>query len=563
MGALLVCLALLPNAAFSIFVPRRFLLTASGDITQCLLLLLLLTAFLRNTKASETGARLFWALMSVAAGLWFCAQALWTYFEVVLRHNVPDPFVGDVLFFLHLVPIMGALAVRPDREEQQVIHPGKLDFILMLVWWLYLYCFIVIPWQYVWFDSSNYGTSFDLAYSLEQLVVVVAAAKVWKQSKGAWRKIFGHILGASILYSFASTAIGLAINAGKYFTGSWYDLPLLSAMAWFAWSGILAHRLMPLSVPRQIAATRKSWISTAAMLTLPSLPAMAAWSVLWSPAPDRVKSFRLLLTLTTMVVMGVLVWIKQFLLDKELARVNQELREDSLTDLLTGARNRRFFTNTIETDVRQAIRSYFPHTASGAKRNRDLIFYVVDADSFKDVNDRYGHDVGDKLLVEMASRISSAIRHSDVLIRWGGDEFLVVSRNSNRHDAATLADRILRNVAGEPFDLLPGVPIFQSCSIGWAVFPWFVNDPGAVGYSEVLRLADCALYEAKHGGKNQAVGMLPAFEEPQASPSLLGGKQGRMTDQFGAKSLISAGPQIPFASPEPSTHGAIARYFGA
>lgn len=552
----------MPNVAFFIFIPRRFLLTAYGDTAQCLLLLLLLTAFLRNTKASEAGTRLFWALMALAAGLWLCAQALWTYFEVILRHNVPNPFVGDVLFFLHLVPIMGALAVRPDREEQLVVHPGKLDFILMLVWWLYLYCFIVIPWQYVKFDSSNYGISFDLAYSLEHLVVVVAAAAVWNQSKGAWRKIFGHLLGASILYSLASTAIGLAINAGKYFTGSWYDLPLLGAMAWFAWSAILAHRLMPLSVPRKTDATRKSWISTAAMLTLPSLPVMAAWSMLWSSAPGPVKNFRLLLTLSTIVVMGVLVWIKQFLLDKELARVHQELREDSLTDLLTGARNRRFLTSTIETDVRQAIRAYFPHATAGAKRNRDLIFYVVDADSFKDVNDRYGHDVGDKLLVEMAGRISSAIRHSDALIRWGGDEFLVVSRNSNRHEAATLANRVLRNVAREPFDLIPGTPIFQSCSIGWAVFPWYVNDPGAVGYSDVLRLADCALYEAKQAGKNQAVGMLPALEEPQTSPSPLGGKQG-LTDQFGARSLVSAGPQIPVASPELSVNAASVRYFGA
>jgi diguanylate cyclase (GGDEF)-like protein len=560
MGALFVCL-LLPNLGLSIFAPHRFFLTAYGDTTQCLLLVVLLGAFLRNTKANEAGARLFWGLMSLSAGLWLCAQALWTYFEVVLRHSVANPFVGDILFFLQLVPIMGALAVRPDQEEQQVIHPGKLDFILLLVWWLYLYCFLVIPWQYVKFDPLTYGPSFDLAYSLEQLVVVVVAAKVWHQSKGAWRKIFGHILGASILYSFTSTAIGLAINNGEYFTGSLYDLPLLASIAWFAWSGILSHRLMPLSVPRKTAATRKSWISAAAMLTLPSLPAMAAWSVLWSSAPVVVKNFRLLLTLSAMVVMGLLVWIKQFMLDRELARVNQDLREDSLTDLLTGARNRRFLASTIETDVRHAIRSYFP--AAGVRRNRDLIFYVVDADTFKDVNDRYGHDVGDKLLVEMAGRISSAIRHSDALIRWGGDEFLVVSRNSNRHDAATLASRILLNVAGEPFDLVPGLPIFQSCSIGWAVFPWFVNDPGAVGYPDVLRVADCALYQAKHAGKNQAVGMLPAFEEPQASSSPVIGSEGQLTDELGVKSLVCTGPQIPVFSPASSDNATRTRYFGA
>ncbi len=234
----------------------------------------------------------------------------------------------------------------------------------------------------------------------------------------------------------------------------------------------------------------------------------------YSPAPAPVRSFRLLLTLITMMILGTLTWIKQHRLDKELARANRELREDSLTDVLTGARNRRFLNATIDADVRQVVRSYSPAASSQGKRNRDLVFYIIDTDYFKEVNDRYGHDVGDKLLVEMARRISSAIRHSDALIRWGGDEFLVASRYTDRERFRTLANRVLNFVGREPFEIEGCVSIPCTCSIGWAVFPWFEQDAEAIPYTEVLRLADSALYQAKKAGRNQAVGLLPTRKEP-------------------------------------------------
>ena len=231
-------------------------------------------------------------------------------------------------------------------------------------------------------------------------------------------------------------------------------------------------------------------MSGLAAVTLVSLPAMAGWALYFSPAPTPVRNFRLFLTLITMMILGALTWIKQHRLDKELARANRELREDSLTDVLTGARNRRFLNNTIDADVRQAVRSYSTAGSSPGKRNRDLVFYLIDTDSFKQINDRHGHDTGDKVLVELARRISSGIRHSDVLIRWGGDEFLVASRYTDRGDAVTLASRVLNFVGREPFELDGGLSIPCTCSIGWAVFPWFEHAAETVPYGEVLRLAD-------------------------------------------------------------------------
>lgn len=203
-----------------------------------------------------------------------------------------------------------------------------------------------------------------------------------------------------------------------------------------------------------------------------------------------------------------------------LAQANKELEQMSLTDPLTSARNRRFFQATIESDVSQAIRAYSFPDPTKSRRNRDIVFYLIDADHFKEVNDRFGHDAGDQMLIELTTRISSAIRYSDVLVRWGGEEFLVVSRFCERKEAATLAARVLSAVASEAFKVKgAGLSIHRTVSIGWAAFPWNVSSPADVSYEEVLSLADRALYRAKNSGRNQAVGALPpeSGAEPHAA----------------------------------------------
>jgi len=193
-----------------------------------------------------------------------------------------------------------------------------------------------------------------------------------------------------------------------------------------------------------------------------------------------------------------------------LAQANKELEEMSLTDPLTAARNRRFFTATIQSDVSQAIRAYSSPDPTQSRRNRDIIFYLIDADHFKEINDRFGHDAGDQMLIDLTARISSAIRLTDVLVRWGGEEFLVVSRFCERKEATTLASRVLAAVAGEPFKVKgAGLSLHRTVSIGWAAFPWNVTSPLEVNYEEALALADRALYKAKNAGRNQAIGALP------------------------------------------------------
>jgi diguanylate cyclase (GGDEF)-like protein len=541
-ASVLVC----SEAILSLTVAHSYRLTAFGDVTQCLLLVVALLFTLANVRAAtEPRSRLFWALLGLGCGIWLCVQILWTYFEVFLRTDAPNPFVGDVALFLHLVPMMGALAVRPDRErDESVAQLGGLDFGLLITWWLYLYLFVVIPWQYVWPHKEMYGRSFDLLYFLEHVVFVACAATVWLHSAGTWKVIYGHLFGASLLYALGSVTASVAIDLGKYYTGSFYDTPLLASMLWFSALGLVGRRLAARNCSIKTTAVKRGvWVSGLAMVAILSLPVLAGWALYLSHAPSKVRNFRVLLTLATMVVMGALLWIKQSGLDREIARSNQKLREDSYTDLLTGSKNRRFLTATIGADARRVVQGYSGTDSSG-KRNPDLVFYLIDCDYFKEVNDLYGHEAGDQLLVELARDISSAIRHSDVLIRWGGDEFLVVSRYTNREEANILAERVLQAVGGEPRPIKGGHRLRCTCSIGWAVFPWFVGEPEAVEYTEVLRLADCALYEAKKAGKNQAIGMLPTREQPLPfAETTIAGKEPRLTEHLAARILKTLGPR--------------------
>ncbi|HYX20298.1 MAG TPA: diguanylate cyclase [Thermoanaerobaculia bacterium] len=229
----------------------------------------------------------------------------------------------------------------------------------------------------------------------------------------------------------------------------------------------------------------------------------------------------------------------------ELAAANRELREASFTDALTGARNRRFFTTVIEDDVNRTLRVHAT-PLQNRPRNCDLIFYIVDIDHFKEINDEYGHDRGDGVLAEVARRLTQVVRDSDRLIRWGGEEFLLISRDADRTRGEVLAGRVMQSVGSEPFDLGNGQKVRRTCSVGWAPFPWYPDSTRTFAFTEVLKLADRAMYLAKQSGRNRSVGVIPA-----ASYAEIGSRNGEWWEkplsEAEAQSVIlvkSGGPVV-------------------
>ena len=543
-----MCAVVCVHVLVSLLASRSFGLTAFGDLTQCVLLLCGTLAIASNVGTSHKKAQFFWGLMALGCGMWLCSQVLWTYFEVYLRQEVPNPFVGDVILFLHVVPMMAALALQPHvQRNDHSLRLVSLDFLLLLTWWLYLYVFIVIPWQYVSPDEGTYGNSFDLLYACEQIVLIVGAGLVWKRSQGAWQTIYGPFVKAAVLYSVGSIVAGVAIDFHLYYTGSLYDVPLVTAMAMFAVAGVMGRRSSPERLSDQPPLNdHNMWTARLAMMAVFSTPLMVAWAEFGGGAPPRVRSYRLLLTAGAMVFMGALVFLKQHWMDRELLhllrlsrqnldetcklkdelenkeqslrwhslelqRKNLELQEISFTDSLTGVWNRRYLEEILTAEAGQVLRNYERARGGDIRKidHRDLVFIMVDMDFFKEVNDVHGHPAGDRLLQRVAERLGKVVRKSDVLVRWGGEEFLIMSRSADPFGIPAFCERILDVMAAEAFDLGHGIQVRKTCSVGWASFPWCRAAYEAVCAEEIIELADTALYRAKAGGRNQGVGILP------------------------------------------------------
>lgn len=532
----------------SLFAPRGTVLTAFGDLTQCAILVCATLLIFINIRTTYKKAQLFWALMGTACVLWLCVQVLWTYFEVFLRRETPNPFIGDVVLFLHIVPMMAALAVQPHiRRNDRSLRLVSLDFVLLLTWWLYLYLFIVIPWQYISPDESTYGRSFDFLYACEQVVLIIGVTLAWKRSQGFWRTTYGNFLKAAMIYGVGSMLAGEAIDAHLYYTGSLFDIPLVAAMAWYAGMAFSAYGTTNDAPSREEPRHEHSiWTARLSMLAVLSTPLMVAWAE-WAPVPPIIRSYRLVLTVVAMLLMGALVLLKQHWMDHELLhllqlsrrnldemcklkdeleskeqslrwhslelqRKNLELQEISFTDALTGVWNRRYLEEIITAEAGQVLRNYERARGGDIRRldHRDLIFIMVDVDFFKQVNDAYGHPAGDRLLQRVAERLSRVVRKSDVLVRWGGEEFLIMSRSADPSGTPAFCERILDTMAAEAFDLGHGINVRKTCSVGWAPFPWSRAAYESVCAEEVIELADTALYRAKAAGRNQGVGILPA-----------------------------------------------------
>jgi diguanylate cyclase (GGDEF)-like protein len=199
----------------------------------------------------------------------------------------------------------------------------------------------------------------------------------------------------------------------------------------------------------------------------------------------------------------------------EIAEKNKELAHLSITDPLTDLKNRRYLDATIKEDM-SIIQRERHNVLNDLKPFDDkaaaLGVFMIDVDRFKKVNDLHGHEAGDAVIVEIARRLQGIMRQSDTVVRWGGEEFLVITRQSRRSDAFALAERIRLSIEQKDFQVAPGQRIHKTVSIGFCHYPFISGEADKLGWHQVVAMADTALYLAKHNGRNMAVGIEPGTE---------------------------------------------------
>lgn len=195
---------------------------------------------------------------------------------------------------------------------------------------------------------------------------------------------------------------------------------------------------------------------------------------------------------------------------EELEAANKALEEASMVDPLTGLKNRRYVDFTLPQDTARALRDMRGQThppLSPPGIGDDIIFLLVDMDHFKSVNDTHGHAAGDAVLHQVGELLRRTCRETDLVARWGGEEFLIAARRTNRAYAPTIAGKLLEAFRAHPFRLPDGTLLSKTCSIGYCPFPLLVAHPQAVTWPRALEIADLCLYAAKRSGRDAWVGV--------------------------------------------------------
>jgi len=200
-----------------------------------------------------------------------------------------------------------------------------------------------------------------------------------------------------------------------------------------------------------------------------------------SQAEDRLKYFMIILSIVIISFLVIGYFIK--LLNKKLQLTQKSLIDQANHDSMTGLYNRRSFYHISQKILNLSQRKF-----------EEIHVIMLDIDNFKSINDTYGHDMGDKVIVSLSNTLIKNMRKSDIIARWGGEEFLILLSNTNEKSTLNKAEKIRTSIASMKVD-----EIQFTVSVGVSSFDYTED----ATIDDAIKKADNALYEAKNSGKNK------------------------------------------------------------
>jgi PAS domain S-box-containing protein len=302
--------------------PGSFLVSYSG-ISYFLLLLLATGFVIRNGIQNTLGSRPFWVFLAIGYGLWALDQGFYLYYELGLDVEVPNDSIADPVLFLHIVPLMAAVATLPHRNVSgRKLYRPILNSLLILFFWSFLYGYAVFPYQYLFSNATHpsYALRFDILYLLEEFALVLAAGILTLRVQAPWKSIYLNLLGASTLYALSSTAANLAIDSGGYVNGKLYGLGLTAAVCWFVWIPLRARQGLGLEVgATQSDRSDSSRVSAWAMLMVVIISIPIVWELFQRNENTGLRTLRLLVAIAAIACLASAAYIKEYLAKRELA----------------------------------------------------------------------------------------------------------------------------------------------------------------------------------------------------------------------------------------------------
>lgn len=339
-----------------------------------------------------------------------------------------------------------------DSAEQSGLVSAKLVVDLL--------CFLTAP-LLMFYGSRSYFNGFETyGLSLYAFSGAIVTSFVAYKFFGHWRAHRNFLI-----YTFTSFYFYLLISGGESGTG----------IFWLYAYPLLVFSILGMHVGALVMAAILS--ASVCILTIPG------WLHLELVYSSSTK-LRFIGSMLFVTIMAYTMERARVSAAVAHARVSRALEDLARTDELTGLLNRRGMSERIDAELARSVRD-----------DQEMSVVICDVDFFKKINDRYGHDIGDEVLISLADRLKATVRGSDSVGRWGGEEFIILLPNTCIEQAFVLIERIRQSIADEAFQ-------FGQCSLDVSISCGLASTKFSTEYSGLLKAADISLYEAKDEGRN-------------------------------------------------------------
>ncbi len=462
------------------------------------------------TRHQGDDRRRAWLLVTAACACWTLGQLYWCWIELVRGEQVPQVSVADVLF-LSFTALM-AVAVWPSNGRhtdrlRTTLDAAIIGLSLFTISWVTTIGGLA---KAATEDTDGLALVINLAYPCGDIIVLTmvllsASRRVDRRSSLAAVAMGMALIAVSDgFYAYMSAADDF--EAGSITTLGW-----ILGFGIIGCAGLASGRLAAASAPVAGWADRRSDGDGEAELkdrarrasSLPYIPLAVALLVVAAQraqnGADRVTNIALVITFVGVLARQYLTIRDNQALTRHLENRERELQRRAFADQLTGLPNRALFIDRVTHALEQHRRSLRP-----------LALLFIDLDDFKAVNDTLGHPVGDELVIRVAERLRGAMRASDTVARFGGDEFAILIEGDI--DSATAGARIV-DALRQPF-VLRRDELSIGASVGIADVPGGSETPTV---DELFSRADIAMYAAKRAGKGQLAIYDPSMILPEAA----------------------------------------------
>jgi PAS domain S-box-containing protein len=309
---------LLIHAALSVTIRQSRIVTAYGLTTYFLVLVLAAGIAALNAVQSRKAIRLFWSFLAMALVIWSLNAFSWFYYALVQGRDHPPHLVSAVPLALHIVFIIAAVASRPHLKfSPHLGYRTTLNFLVLLFFWTFVYALLWIANPFTDWNTAIHLRGQAL-YILENFFLLVVLSVLIVRADAPWKSIYRHLLGASALYILGSSMGNYLLVYKRYHRGL-TDIPYMAAAYWFVWLTLRGRKLAPqLAQADQPDTGDTKYTSLLAMLSVLVVPAVGVWELLRADEPYQILVIRLLIVLTSVLLLAGFVFVREYLTNREL-----------------------------------------------------------------------------------------------------------------------------------------------------------------------------------------------------------------------------------------------------